>query len=235
MNSILAYSQDLKKLVEQRENYCWYLKGAELRNNDAPDSKPKQNAAPQTTAKPANRKKPLTERPPKPKVQYPVVEGKECPLCGKEVIVKTGKYGKFIACSDYPECAFSTADTGPIPGRCPKCGRALVEGKTKKGYVYYRCETGMGCGFITWYVPTEEKCKKNEKTLFWPKRTNERVCLNPACSECDKEYAKEAEKSAKQDKKPASASIKPVQEYRHQDQKVEQPAEPLKKKYWNSI
>ena len=71
-----------------------------------------------------------------------------------------------------------------MPGRCPKCGGAILKRKSKKGYAYYACEKGAECGFMTWDVPTAEDCPECGQTLFKKsgKGRMKPFCINEKCS-----------------------------------------------------
>ena len=77
-----------------------------------------------------------------------------CDVCGKQMVVKSGKFGRFLACPAYPECSFTKPLVIEMPGKCPKCGSRILKRTSKKGYTFYACERGADCGFMTWYVPT---------------------------------------------------------------------------------
>ncbi|MEK7851054.1 MAG: topoisomerase DNA-binding C4 zinc finger domain-containing protein, partial [Deltaproteobacteria bacterium] len=83
--------------------------------------------------------------------------GEKCPNCGKPMIVKTGRFGKFIACSDYPTCKTTKPLTTGV--KCPDCGKGEVtEKRSKKGKVFYSCSRYPDCKFATWNKPIAEKC-----------------------------------------------------------------------------
>ena len=112
------------------------------------------------------------------------VSDEKCEICGRNLVVKTSRFGKFLACPGYPECKFTKAITEKMPGRCPKCGSAILKRKSKRGYAYYACERGAACGFMTWDVPTDQDCPVCGQTMF--KRSGKGAmkpfCANPACS-----------------------------------------------------
>ena len=116
------------------------------------------------------------------KVPDEVTEEK-CELCGRNLVVKTSRFGKFLACPGYPECKFTKPITEKMPGRCPKCGSAILKRKSKRGYAYYACERGAECGFMTWDVPTDQDCPVCGQTMF--KRSGRGAmkpfCINPEC------------------------------------------------------
>ena len=107
-----------------------------------------------------------------------------CELCGRKMVVKTGRFGKFLACPGYPECKNTKPLVERMPGRCPKCGSGLLKRKSKKGYAYYACERGAECGFMTWDVPTAEDCPECGQTLFKKsgKGRMKPFCINENCS-----------------------------------------------------
>ena len=107
-----------------------------------------------------------------------------CELCGRNMVIKMGRFGKFLACPGFPECKNAKPLVEKMPGRCPKCGSTILKRKSKKGYAYYACEKGADCGFMTWDVPTAEDCPECGFTLFKKsgKGRNKPFCINDTCS-----------------------------------------------------
>ena len=106
-----------------------------------------------------------------------------CELCGRKMVIKMGRFGKFLACPGFPECKNAKPLVEHMPGRCPKCGSGMLKKKSKRGYAYYACEQGAECGFMTWDVPTAEDCPKCGQTLF-KKSGRGRMkpfCINEKC------------------------------------------------------
>ena len=107
-----------------------------------------------------------------------------CELCGRKMVIKMGRFGKFLACPGFPECKNTKALVERMPGRCPKCGSGMLKRKSKRGFAYYACEKGAECGFMTWDVPTAEDCPECGQTLF--KRSGKGrmkpFCVNEHCS-----------------------------------------------------
>ena len=106
-----------------------------------------------------------------------------CEVCGKNMVIKMGRFGKFLACPGWPECTNTKPIVERMPGRCPKCGSTILKRKSKKGYAYYACERGADCGFMTWDVPTAEDCPKCGFTMF-KKSGRGRMkpfCINDTC------------------------------------------------------
>ena len=94
--------------------------------------------------------------------------GEVCPNCGKEMVIKTGKYGKFEACSGYPDCKYiKPKEKKPLVEvcDCPKCGGKIVERKTKKGKVFYGCGNFPKCKVAVWDKPTGELCPECHSLL----------------------------------------------------------------------
>ena len=106
-----------------------------------------------------------------------------CELCGRNMVIKMGRFGKFLACPGFPECKNAKPLVERMPGRCPKCGGGMLKKKSKKGYAYYACETGADCGFMTWDVPTAEDCPKCGQTMFKKsgKGRMKPFCINEQC------------------------------------------------------
>ncbi len=132
-----------------------------------------------------------------------------CEVCGKNMVVKIGRFGKFLACPGWPECTNTKPIVERMPGRCPKCGSGLLKRKSKRGYAYYGCEQGASCGFMTWDVPTAEDCPKCGQTMFKKsgKGRNKPFCINEACDNFLPEekrgyYKKKTEGEAESEKTP---------------------------------
>ncbi len=106
-----------------------------------------------------------------------------CEVCGRNMVVKIGRFGKFLACPGFPECKSTKPIVEKMPGRCPKCGSTILKRKSKRGFAYYGCERGAECGFMSWDVPTAEDCPKCGQTMF-KKSGRGRMkpfCINEAC------------------------------------------------------
>ena len=107
-----------------------------------------------------------------------------CELCGRKMVIKMGRFGKFLACPGFPECKNAKPLVERMPGRCPKCGSGMLKRKSKRGFAFYACERGAECGFMTWDVPTAEDCPECGQTLF-KKSGRGRMktfCVNENCS-----------------------------------------------------
>ena len=119
------------------------------------------------------------------RLKVPEEETEEvCELCGRNMVIKMGRFGKFLACPGFPECKNAKPLVERMPGRCPKCGNGMLKKKSKRGYAYYACETGMECGFMTWDVPTAEDCPECGMTMFKKsgKGRMKPFCVNEKCS-----------------------------------------------------
>lgn len=105
-----------------------------------------------------------------------------CELCGRKMVVRHGKYGKFLACPGFPECKNTKTLQQETPGSCPRCGKKVLAKKSKTGRTYYGCEDNPKCGFMTWDIPLAEKCPQCGSSLF---KTTGRVkmihCLKEDC------------------------------------------------------
>ncbi len=89
-----------------------------------------------------------------------------CEKCGKKMVVKVGRYGKFIACPGYPECKNVKKYVEEAGTTCPKCGGNVIIKRTKKGKVFYGCSNYPECDFVSWYEPVAEKCPQCGDVLF---------------------------------------------------------------------
>ena len=105
-----------------------------------------------------------------------------CELCGRKMVARHGKYGKFLACPGFPECKNTKTLQQETPGSCPRCGKKVLAKKSKTGRTYYGCEDNPACGFMTWDIPLEEKCPRCGSSLF---KTTGRMkmihCLKEGC------------------------------------------------------
>lgn len=107
----------------------------------------------------------------------------KCEKCGAPMVLKTGKFGRFLACSKYPECKNTKAISIGI--KCPDDGGDIVERRTKKGKVFYSCGNYPKCKFATWYKPVKRKCPDCGAEFLAEKRTKKAeqyVCLNKKCN-----------------------------------------------------
>ena len=137
-----------------------------------------------------------------------------CPECGRNLVVKSGRFGRFLACPGYPECSFTMPLVVEMPGRCPKCGGRIMKRtgtskKTNKQYTYYCCEhtnskdEAAKCDFMTWDVPVKDDCPVCGHTMFKKagKGFKKPFCINKACSnflpEEKRGYPKPAAKAEK--------------------------------------
>lgn len=107
----------------------------------------------------------------------------KCEKCGHPMVIRTGKYGEFLACSNFPACK----NIQPIvkqSGVCPKCGKPAVEKRSKKGNIFYGCSDYPKCDFVSWEMPLEEKCPKCGAYLTGKKvySSLRKKCSNPECN-----------------------------------------------------
>lgn len=117
--------------------------------------------------------------------------GKDCPLCGNPLLIKHGRFGKFLACSAFPECRHTESLNEDIGVSCPICGRPVIALKTKKGRLFYGCKGYPDCSFRSWNKPTGEKCPEcGDAMVVRPSKTKDSdiICQNKECK-----YKKETE------------------------------------------
>ena len=118
-----------------------------------------------------------------------------CPECGRNLVIKSGRFGRFLACPGYPGCSFTMPLVVEMPGRCPKCGGRIMKRtgtskKTGKQYTYYCCEhmnsrdESAKCDFMTWDVPVKDDCPVCGHTMFKKagRGFKKPFCINPECS-----------------------------------------------------
>ena len=109
----------------------------------------------------------------------PVKTGEVCPECGSDLVVRKGKYGEFVACSNYPTCKYVKKEVKEVKSvaKCPKCGHDIIERKTKKGKAFYGCSNFPKCKYATWYEPTGGNCPNCQNLLVTKNK-------NVLCEEC---------------------------------------------------
>ena len=113
-----------------------------------------------------------------------------CPECGRNLVVKSGRFGRFLACPGWPECDHTQPIVIEMPGKCPKCGGKILKKTSKRGYAYYGCENNSSkdeakrCDFMTWDVPVKDDCPVCGHTMFKKagRGFKKPFCINPECS-----------------------------------------------------
>lgn len=103
-----------------------------------------------------------------------------CEKCGRMMVIKTGRYGRFLACPGYPECKNAKPLIVNTGAKCPQCGGEIIERKSKKGHLFYGCGNWPKCNFMSWDPPAQENCPKCGKVLF-KKKGGKTVCLAQGC------------------------------------------------------
>lgn len=116
-----------------------------------------------------------------------------CEKCGRRMVIKIGRYGKFIACPGYPECKNIKKIVNELSGvACPECGKTVIVKKSKRGRTFYGCSGYPECNFMSWNEPTSEKCPKCGKTLFIRSGKQRKLyCAETGCG-----FEKEIEENA---------------------------------------
>ena len=116
------------------------------------------------------------------------VSDEVCDVCGRQLVVKSGRFGRFLACPGFPECTFTKPIVIQMPGKCPKCGGRILKKTSRNGYTYYGCEyngnkLGRDCDFMTWDVPVKETCPECGWTMFKKsgRGFKKPFCINEAC------------------------------------------------------
>lgn len=118
------------------------------------------------------------------RIKIPDEESDEvCDVCGRKMVVKSGRFGRFLACPGYPDCTFTKPIVIEMPGKCPKCGSRILKRTSKNGYTYYACEKLADCGFMSWNVPVKDYCPECGKTMFKlsGKGQKKPFCINEQC------------------------------------------------------
>ena len=102
-----------------------------------------------------------------------------CELCGRNMVIKYGPHGKFLACPGFPDCKNTKPYLEKIGVPCPKCGKEVVRKKTKKGRLYYGCEANPDCDFMSWQKPSTQKCPKCGSYMV--EKGSKLLCADETC------------------------------------------------------
>lgn len=106
-----------------------------------------------------------------------------CEKCGRKMVIRNGRNGKFLACPGFPQCRNTKSILVETPGQCPICGARVIEKKTRKGKTYYACEHVPTCSFMTWDKPLADICPQCGGTLFREMRRGGKIhCLKDGCN-----------------------------------------------------
>ena len=119
-----------------------------------------------------------------PKISFPTDE--TCELCGRPMVIKWGRRGKFMSCSGFPKCKNAKAIIVASGAKCPRCGADLAEKRTRKGKTFYGCSRYPDCDFATWDKPSQQPCPQCQGLVTLPRR-------GPAkCTQCGHEVDNDA-------------------------------------------
>ena len=158
----------------------------------------------------------------KKRIKVPDEESDEiCELCGRRMVIKNGRFGKFLACPGYPECKNTKPITQDTGVSCPKCGARLLKKKSKSGFYYYGCEHNPSCDFMTWDSPTKKVCPQCGGTVFkhYTKDDKRYLCHKPGCGWSEPMATRKKAAEGEEPKKTRS---------RRKTEPTEAPAEPVK-------
>ncbi len=110
-----------------------------------------------------------------------IAEGMICEKCGGQMVVRTGKYGEFFACANYPKCRFTKQPASELEVPCPLCGKKIVAKRSQRKGIFYSCSGYPDCSFSSWDKPTAELCPDCGKMLFKKKSKDLLVCADKKC------------------------------------------------------
>lgn len=136
----------------------------------------------------------------------------QCELCGRMMVVKQGRYGKFLACPGFPECRNTKPIIKDTGVKCPKCGGKIIERRTRRGIVFYGCENYPKCDYVSWDMPLTTNCKECGSFLFRHRFKNGRTILYCSNDECktrkeDTPINREINKMKEKEQKAATAKL----------------------------
>ena len=106
--------------------------------------------------------------------------GEACPECGSELVIREGRYGKFIGCSNYPACKYTRPIVEDTGVKCPKDGGRIIKKRSRRGKVFYGCENWPKCDFVTWKEPIDVRCPQCGSVLVKANKSAAK-CANPDC------------------------------------------------------
>jgi DNA topoisomerase-1 len=133
--------------------------------------------------KPLEAKKPATEvKETKDDANGTVVPDMKCESCGADMVLRTGRYGSFYACSRYPECKFTKQKVTELDVPCPRCSSKILARHGKGRVLFYSCEKYPECDFSSWDMPLKETCPDCSEMLFYRKSRKTVICKNPECN-----------------------------------------------------
>ena len=115
------------------------------------------------------------------KVEAPELAGFSCPECGSEMVVRSGRYGTFFACSNYPTCKYTKQKVTETGVLCPICSSKILARHGKGKSLFYSCEKYPECDFSTWDRPLTEKCPDCNSPLYYRKSRKTVVCKEKGC------------------------------------------------------
>jgi DNA topoisomerase-1 len=121
------------------------------------------------------------EEMPEVKAEYQSV-GRSCPKCGHDLVIRWGRYGKFISCSNFPECRYTEPWLEKLDIACPKDGGEIVERKTRRGRLFYGCSNYPECDFNSWKRPLKTPCPNCNGLLVSANKTN------ALCTQCEERF-----------------------------------------------
>jgi DNA topoisomerase-1 len=129
------------------------------------------------------------------KIEMPVeVSDEVCDKCGKQMVIKIGRFGKFLACPGFPECKNTKPFLEEAGVKCPKCSGRVIYRKTKRGRKYLGCENYPKCDFMTWDMPSDKTCPKCSNFLTQKSKGN---IITYKCSSTECDYLEEQQKEGK--------------------------------------
>jgi DNA topoisomerase-1 len=141
----------------------------------------------------------------------------KCPDCGAQLVERTGRYGRFVACSNYPTCKYVKKERTDTGIACPKaCGGTILKRKTRRGRFFYGCSSFPKCRFATWDEPVAKACPKCGKPFLLQKTSKKEGdylhCVDEACGYRDPAKPEILAKKEKAPKAPPTPETAPVPE-----------------------
>ncbi len=124
------------------------------------------------------------------KIDLTEMTDEKCPKCDEFLAIKHGRFGKFLACSNYPECSYTRSILNKTGVDCPRCDGDIVIRRSRKGRIFYGCSNFPNCNFMTWNEPTDKKCPECESILVI-KKTKKKKTIQCSSKEC--KYKKDIE------------------------------------------
>ena len=128
----------------------------------------------------------------------------ECDKCGAKMVIRSGRFGKFLACPNYPTCKNTKPleEERKVVAKCPTCGKDVIAKKLKRGKIFYGCEAWPECSYVSWNIPANEKCPDCSEDMIVKLFKNLKVVSCPKCTYSRREKIENKNENKVEDEEP---------------------------------